>query len=104
MPKKPSHRRIVMARRLAKRWVEANARPEYRLKVYRSAAKELKNLPGLLRSFRDGKLKIAGIEPIEDLGIQPGFDHLIVWSSNRKGLIELDAWFHKSGCETTGVW
>jgi hypothetical protein len=93
-----------MAKALAKRWVEENAHPEFRLKVYRSAAKELKNLPGLLRSFRDGKLKIAGIDPIEDLGIQPGFDHLIVWSSDRESLVRLDEWFHKSGCETTGVW
>ncbi len=93
-----------MARRLAKRWVEENATPEFRLKAYKSASRELRNLPGLLKSFRNGKLKINGIDPIVDLGVKMGFDHVIVWSKNREGLIELDKWLQRSGCETTGVW
>jgi len=104
MANNPSYKRVLMARRLAKRWVLKKAQPEFRLTVYRSARQELRNLPDLLRSFRDGKIKLAGIDPITDLGISAGFDHCEMWTTNRPKLIELDAWFQKMGCETTGVW
>ena len=52
----PSYKRVLMARRLAKKWVLRKARPEYRLTIYRSANRELRNLPDLLKSFRDGKV------------------------------------------------
>ena len=93
-----------MARRLAKRWVMQKAQPEFRLTVYRSAARELRNLPDLLKSFRDGKIRIAGIDAIPDLGVVAGFDHCEIWTSDRDKLKKLDAWFQRSGCETTGVW
>lgn len=102
-PKAPSHRRVAMAKRLARKWVLANCTAEYRITVYRGA-KEVRNLPGLLRSFRDAKVRIGSVEPIPDLGIRTGFDQITIWSRNRVALITLDAWLRKSGCETTGVW
>ena len=104
MAKVPSHKRVLMAKRLAKRWVLQKARPEYRLTIYRSANRELRNLPDLLKSFRDGKIKMAGVEPIRDLGVKAGFDHCEIWTTDKDKLKELDAWFQKMGCETTGVW
>ncbi len=104
MAKTPSHKRVLMARRLARRWVIQKARPEYRLTIYRSANRELRNLPDLLKSFRDGKVKVAGIDPIPDLGVKAGFDHCEIWTTDRDKLKELDAWFQKMGCETTGIW
>ena len=68
MDNAPSYKRVLMARRLAKRWVENNARPEFRLTVYRTASRDLRNLPDLLKSFRDGKVKVAGLDAIPDLG------------------------------------
>ena len=100
---KPSHRRVAMAKRLARRWVQANVRPEYRVTVY-MGPKGLRNLPGLLRSFRDGKLKVGSVDPVTDLGIKAGFDHVEIWSADRKGLVALDSWLREVGCETTGVW
>lgn len=94
---------VDLARKIASRWLESNVRDEYRLTVYQPA-NPIKNLPAMLRSFRDGRLKLGSIKPITDLGVKVGFDRLEVWSSNRDGLIELDAWFQKHGCETSGIW
>lgn len=103
MGHKASTKRVVLAKVVAKRWLEANVQPEYRLTVY-AGAKEIKGVPSLLRSFRDAKLKIGSVDPIPDLGIQEGFDHITVWSSDREGLQRLQGWFEDRGCETTGVW
>lgn len=92
-----------MARNLARRWLEAAAHPEYRLTVY-YVGQEIKGLPNLLRSFRDGRVKIGSVEPIPDLGISEGFDSVTVWSSDREALRRLSAWFEQRGFETTGVW
>jgi len=103
MGREASERRIVMAKSVAQRWLEARVRPEYRMKVY-YGANEIRGLPALVRSFRDGKIKIGSIEPIRDLGVKEEFDHFVIWSSDRDGLIELKDWLETRGCETTGVW
>ena len=98
-----SVRRVAMAKRLAAKWLRSHAEPEYRLTVYRGSGRESRNLPGLLRSFRDGKIKIAATEPVRDLGIKAAFDHVTVWSRDKEALQGLDAALQKMGCETTGV-
>ncbi len=98
-----SERRVVMAKVVALRWLEAHSHPEFRLKVY-YGPRDIRNLPGLLRSFRDAKIKIGSIEPIEDLGMQEEFDHLTVWSSDHAGLVQLRDWLEARGCETSGIW
>jgi len=103
MGRVPSTRRIVMARALAKRWLEAETRPEHRLTIY-YVGKEVRGLPNVLRGFRDAKLKIGSVDPIPDLGITEGFDSVTVWSSNRDALVRLAAWFEGHQYETTGVW
>jgi hypothetical protein len=101
--KQASIKRVVMAKMIAQQWLERQTRPEYRLRVY-YAAREIRGLPALLRSFRDGKLKMGSINPIPDLGVKEDFDSFTVWSSDREGLQELQKWFETRGCETTGVW
>jgi hypothetical protein len=96
-------RMVDMVKRVASRWVESNVREEYRITVYQSS-NPIRNLPNTLRSFRDGRTKLGSVLPITDLGIKVGFGTLEVWSSNRDGLIELDAWVQKHGCETSGIW
>ena len=103
MKDRPSERRVVMAKTLATRWLTARLRPEYRLKVYLGAY-QIRGLPALLRSFRNGTLKIGSVDPIPDLGILEDFDHFMVWSSDKEGLQALQKWFEKRGCETTGIW
>ena len=101
--KTPSVRRVAMAKRVAQTWLRTHADPEYRLTVYRGSSRESRNLPGMLRSFRDGKFKFAATEPVADLGIKVAFDHLVVWSKDKTRLQGLEAALQKMGCETSGV-
>ena len=96
--KQPSVRRVVMAKRVATKWLSERAVPEYRLRVYHGFGRESRNLPGLLRSFRDGKVKIAGAESVPDLGVKPGFDFIDLWSNNRTALHELEKALRRLGC------
>jgi len=100
---KPSFVRVAMAKRVASTWLSRHVQPEYRITVY-AGSEEIRNLPGLLRAFRDGRTRIASLEPIRDLGIEAGFDRLTLWSHNREGMVKLDEWLTKRGCESTGVW
>jgi len=99
---KAAHR-VVMAKLIAARWLESMVHPEYRMAVY-YGPRDIKNLPNLLRSFRDGKLKVGSVDPIPDLGIREEFDHLVIWSSEREGLLKLQGWFEERECETSGIW
>jgi hypothetical protein len=101
--KKPSTHRVVMAKRLASMWVAAHASPEYRLAIYRGSSKPV-NLPSLLRSFRDGRLRIASAMPVPDLGVRPEFDHVVVRSSDFDALYTLDVAVQKLGFDTSGVY
>jgi len=92
-----------MAKRVADIWLRNHAEPEYRLTVYRGYSREARNLPGLLRSFRDGKTRFAGLKPVSDLGIKMAFDHLTLWSRDQQGLQHLETALQKMGCETSGV-
>ena len=100
----PSEHRVVMAKDVASRWLETRTSPEYRIKVFYGAAHDGKGMGNLLRLYRDGKLKVGGIEPLADLGIQEEFDHIILWSSDRDAMTKLSSWFEARHFETTGVW
>ena len=100
---KPSIVRVAMARRVAVKWLEDNAKPEYRITVY-AGSEGVRNLPGLLRAFRDKRTRIASVDPIEDLGIDATLDRMTLWSGDREGMVKLDQWLTKIGCETTGIW
>jgi len=92
-----------MARAVARRWLAKVATAEYRIRVmYR--AREYRNLPNLLRAFRDGKVKIANLHPVQDLGVREDFDFVEVWSHNYEGLYKLGQWFEKQDFDTTGIW
>lgn len=97
----PSHKRVVLARDVAAKWLLKQARPEYRFRVFNPHAKDY---PGLLRSFRDGKTKIAGVDTIEDLGVKEEFGGFYVWSSNATKLEKLKVFFEKRGMETSWIW
>jgi len=103
---KKAHRpdkHVVLARSVARRWVARVAEPEYRVKVL-LGAREIRNLPSLLRSFRDNKIAMQDVPNIRDLGIKEHFDSMELWSHNREGLQKLAGWFEKRGFDTTGVW
>jgi hypothetical protein len=69
MDNKPSERRVVMARNVAARWLVARAQPLHWLRVY-YGARDIKNLPGLMRSFRDERVRLGSMPPIHDLVIR----------------------------------
>ena len=95
--------RILMARNIADRWVESHATPEYRTRVFHDNV-EGRKLANLLRSFRDGDVKIASVLHIADLGIEEDFDSVVLWSKNKVAFQQLIDWFEKKGYETSGCW
>lgn len=100
---KPREKRIIMARRVANEWLRRAIAPEYSFSVL-YGAREIRNLPNLLRSMRDGKVAMEGVPLISDLGISEGFDSVILKSSNRDSMISLKNWLESRGIETTGLW
>ena len=103
MPDPSCEKRIVMAKRVATRWVTAHAAAHHRLTAYIGAENTI-NIPASLRAFRNGTLKLASVPPIPDLGIQVGFDHIVAWSKDREAMLALEQWLQARGCETIGVW
>ena len=99
----PESKHIRMTRRVAERWLRAVSFPEYRVRVL-YGTREIRNLPGLLHSFRDGKIAMADVPLVEDLGVKDGADCLELWSRDKEGLKALTAWFEKRGFETSGIW
>jgi len=96
---------IVMAKSVARKWLEKRARAEYRFDVYTVGECKVRKLPSLLKSFRDSKAKLASVSPIPDLGIKiRGFDSLELWSSNLDSLKTLQTWLEKRGFETSAIW
>jgi hypothetical protein len=98
-----TERRVVMAKRLAARWIIRKAKAEYRFSVL-LGSREIKNLPNLLRSMRDAKLAMEGVPTIPDLGIEESFDKVTMWSNDRDAMVKLADWFERRGFDTTGVW
>jgi hypothetical protein len=94
-------RRVVMSKKLASTWLSQQANPEYRIRVYVGNAK---NYPSVLKSFRDGKIRIAGVSPIPDLGVKEAADGFWVWSQDREALESLQNFFSRRGLETTWIW
>lgn len=100
----PSERRIVMAKLVARKWLTKEAKVEYRLTAYSSDSRLLKALPSLLRSFRDGRVRLASVQQITDLGIKENGDSVSVWSSDADKMVSLQKWMERHGYDTTGVW
>jgi len=100
----PLIHRVAMAKRVAAKWLGENAAPEYRLAVFRGTLRDVRNLPDLLKSFRDGKARVASVPPIKDLGVQAEFDHVVLRSSDFDALTKLEAALQRYGCETTGIY
>ena len=94
-----------MAKKIATQWVRNHLSAEYRLTIYHGQPDNIiRNLPRLLKAFRDGRVKIAQVDMMSDLGIHTRFDSIEVWSSNREGLVQIRDWLEKRGYETAGVW
>ncbi len=94
-----------MAKKVARKWLEKRAKAEYRVQAYTMGRCKVRNLPNLLKAFRDGKVSLVGVPTIPDLGIRvQGMDSVEFWSSDEVSLKQLQEWLEKRGLETSGIW
>lgn len=103
MPDQNLITRVVMAKKIASRWIAQHAKPEYRVQVFYKNA-DSRNFPNLLRSFREGQVKIGNNAAIPDLGVEEQFDSVVLWSKDRKAMLGLVSWLEQEDYETTGLW
>ena len=91
-----------MMKKIAQEWLNKNAAPEYRFRVFHNSD----SIPyvNLLRSFRDGRFKIAGVASVPDLGVREEVGGFTVWSSDWEAMATLESFFKKKGMETTWIW
>ena len=94
---------VLMTKRVADRWVRSVLNPEYRFKVL-YGSRDTRNMADFMYSFRDGRVAMAGVTRVSDLGIKDTSDGLELWSKDRESLLSLHAWYERRGYETTGVW
>lgn len=94
-----------MAKDVARDWISNRASEEHRLTIYYSnSPKEVKGLVRMLRLYRDGQIRIDGVDPIPNLGIASGFDSVVIWSSDGEKVSKIKDWVESRGYETSGVW
>lgn len=101
MSNKVSKKRVIMAKRLARKWLENHMTPRFKVRVL--CNQDPKQLSSLLYSWRDGRLKLGSLKPLPDLGLQAGFDFIDIWSMNKQAMVELVSYLEGRGYETTGV-
>ena len=93
--------RVVMAKAVVLAWLESNVHREYRMKVFNLTRSDF---PNLLRSARDKKIRLTGVDLFPDLGVQEENENLVVWTSDLDSLRKLSKFFEKRGMETTFIW
>lgn len=102
MEEKFSVKRVVLAKKVARAWVEKHSSEEYRVAIYPSLAVK-KNLPAWLRSFREGRSKFGSIEPF-DFSLEESPDQIVIRTRDYESIKVLNAKIEELGFETTGVW
>jgi len=102
MPKKPSERRVIMAKKIAADWLSQHSAAEYRFRVYHNG--DTTPYVNLLRSFRDNRIRFGSVDPIPDLGIKHEVEGFTVWSNDWSGLQSLKTFLEKKGMDTTWIW
>jgi hypothetical protein len=98
----PAHRRVVLARAIAARYLVEVSRPEYRLSILTGSDDRI-NVPSVLAGFRAGRIRLAGTSAPSDLGLREEFDSIVMWSSDADALGKVAGWFESRGFETSGV-
>ena len=92
-----------MAKMVSRKWLAKNVHAEHRMTVYSTDQRMLRALPSLLRSFRDGRIKLGSLQSISDLGIKEEGDGVTLWSADSDKMASLQTWLEKKGYDTTGV-
>ena len=99
-------KRIAMTKDIAKEWVQNNSRPEYRLVVYPPmSGTGVKDLPTILRAWRDGKSRLASESKPSDLGVHiSDAGTLTIWSTDYPKMKAISSWLSRRGYEVEGIW
>lgn len=100
--------KIAMAHAVASRWLDEVSSKEYRFSVFPGSGKtetDMRLLAGSLRSWRDGKTRLASMNAVPDLGVKEStLGSLEVWSSDCDALRKLASWMESRGFETNFIW
>lgn len=97
----PTHRKIVMARNIAAKYLRSAAIPEFRLTILLNGT-DTRNVQGMITGLRDGRIRIGGV-PLSAFEVRENFDSISVWSSDESSICKVAAWFEFRGFETSGV-
>lgn len=98
-------RRIAMSQEIAQQWLEARVTPEYRLEAHPPIHGAIRDLPTILRAWRDNRMRVAKTTSPLDLGVRIlGSGALVVWSSDYPKMKVLANWLTRRGYEVDGVW
>lgn len=103
MSQLPPEKRVIMAKKVAQRWLEENAFPEYRFRVLLNGG-DAPAYAGLLKGLRDGRITLQKVARIPDLGVQEEVGSLTVWSANKAGMQSLRDYFMRRGMDTSWIW
>lgn len=98
-----TEKRVIMARGVARKWLEKNAFAEYRFRVLLNGG-DAHTYSHLLKGHRDGRVVLSKVASIPDLGVQEEIGSLTVWSSNKQGMLSLLRFFAKRGMDTSWIW
>lgn len=96
-------KRILMAKKLARKWLEENSSAEYRLTIYENIERNKINLPSVLRAMKTKRSKWASVGPVPDMIVKVGFDFVVVRSKDEDSITRLDSFLRDQGYETFGV-
>lgn len=94
-----------MARSVAERWISGLAQTEYRFTIFgHGTTGDARKFASQLRASRDGKMNIAALGVISDLGVREMGDMVEVWSSDHAGMRRLASWAVGRGLDTSFIW
>lgn len=98
-----TEKRVIMAREVARKWLEQNSFAEYRFRVLLNGG-DASSYVGLLKGHRDGRLALSKVASLPDLGVLEEVGSLTVWSSNKQGMLSLRRYFTRRGMDTSWIW
>lgn len=103
MPQVSTEKRVIMAKKVARMWLEKNAYAEYRFRVFLNGGDAMSYV-GMLKGLRDGRITMKKVAHIPDLGIKEEVGSLTVWSTDLKGMRTLRDYFTRRGMDTSWIW
>ena len=96
-------KKTLMAKSIADLYLQKLAQAEHRIKIFYGAGGDQRSIPSLLRSFRDGRIRMVGVSPTSHIGISEEMDGLVIWSSDEEFIRTFCAWCDVRGIDHTGV-